>query len=155
MLYCSYPLKLSAEVDIRDWQKNNDSGRDTDQRTLNEHLTELEANQGKLRVILGTSIIFPLGMSSNEHITDIHQHNMVAMMISLRKIVTKQLCRERERRFFSSTLSYLEEVSGKHCVNAESWMVTPFDVEFGPEIGSGGLSAPILRLTLKRYSLSL
>ena len=45
-------------VDIRDWQKNNDDGRDTDQRLLNEHLTELEANQAMLREVLGTLILF-------------------------------------------------------------------------------------------------
>jgi hypothetical protein len=78
-------------------------------------------------------------MFPNEHMTDIHQHNMVAMMISLQKIVTKRLCGDRERLFFLFTLSYLQGVTGKRSVGIENWMVTTFDVEFGPEIGSGGL----------------
>src|SRR5262245_10920943 len=48
-LYCPYSLKLSAVTDIRAWQKKNDDGRATDQRLLNDCLTELEANQAKLR----------------------------------------------------------------------------------------------------------
>jgi hypothetical protein len=64
---------------------------------------------------------------------------MVAMMTSLQKFVTERLCDERDRHFFSSTLDYLAEVSGKHIKDIESWIVTTFEVEFGPEIGSGGL----------------
>jgi hypothetical protein len=72
-------------------------------------------------------------------ISDVNNRNIFAMMTSLQKIVTRQLYDERDRRFFSSTLDYLAEVSGKHVTDIESWMVTAFDVEFGPEIGSGGL----------------
>jgi hypothetical protein len=64
---------------------------------------------------------------------------MVAIMTSLQKIVMKQLYSERERHFFSCTLNHLAEFSGEHVVDIESWMVTAFEVEFGPEIGSGGL----------------
>jgi hypothetical protein len=64
---------------------------------------------------------------------------MVAMMTSLRAFVMKQLGGERERRFFSSALNYLTDVSGEHIVDPESWMITKYDVEFGAEIGSGGL----------------
>jgi hypothetical protein len=64
---------------------------------------------------------------------------MVAMMTSLQKFVMNRLGGERDRRFFSSTLDYLAEVSGKHVVDIENWAVTTFDVEFGEEIGSGGL----------------
>lgn len=61
------------------------------------------------------------------------------MMTSLRKFITHRLGGEREHRFVSSTLNHLAEFSGEHVVDIESWMVTAFDVEFGPEIGSGGL----------------
>jgi hypothetical protein len=44
-------------VDIQDWQKKNDKGRDIDHRLLDDYLTELEANQAKLREVLGTSNI--------------------------------------------------------------------------------------------------
>jgi len=64
---------------------------------------------------------------------------MLAMMTSLQNAVMKRHGDDQERRFFSTTLDYLAQVSGKHVVDVESWMVTSFDVEFGPEIGSGGL----------------
>jgi hypothetical protein len=64
---------------------------------------------------------------------------MVAMMTSLQKAISKRLCGERERRFFSSTLNYLIDISGQHVPEIEGWMVTAYDVELGPEIGSGGL----------------
>jgi hypothetical protein len=43
-----------------------------------------------------------------------------------------------ERRFFSHSIRYLSTMSGRQ-IEAESWMITSFDVEFGPEIDSGGL----------------
>jgi hypothetical protein len=53
LLYCPYPSKLSAVIDIQDWQKKNDKGRDIDHQLLDDYLTELEANQAKLREVLG------------------------------------------------------------------------------------------------------
>jgi hypothetical protein len=63
---------------------------------------------------------------------------MLAMMTTLQKFITKQLCGERERSFFSHTLDYLAIDSGEQVI-WETWMVTSFEVEFGTEIGTGGL----------------
>jgi hypothetical protein len=61
------------------------------------------------------------------------------MMTSLQRCVVKQLCGEREGRFFSCVLNHLTEISGEFTTDLESWMVTSFAVEFGVEIGSIGL----------------
>jgi hypothetical protein len=71
--------------------------------------------------------------------TDVHQNNMVAIMTSLQRSIMKRICGERESRFFSSVLNHLSEITGEHPPELENWMVTSFEVEFGVEIGSGGL----------------
>ena len=45
---------------------------------------------------------------------------------------------DQERRFFTHTLQYLTTSSGRQ-VEIEDWMITSYEVEFGHEIGSGGL----------------
>ena len=70
--------------------------------------------------------------------TDVHHANVVAMMTALKKFIRTRRFGERERRFFSHTLKYLETVTEER-VKLERWMVTSFEVEFGPQIGLGGL----------------
>jgi hypothetical protein len=48
--------KISSLVVIQDWQKRNDDCREADRQILDDRLSELEANQEKLREVLGTSI---------------------------------------------------------------------------------------------------
>jgi hypothetical protein len=63
---------------------------------------------------------------------------MMAMMATLQKLVTKQLLGERDHDFCTRTLNYLVTKSGRH-IEPERWMVTAYEVDFGMEIGSGGL----------------
>ena len=70
--------------------------------------------------------------------TDAQQNNMVAMMASLQKSILQQIGTESERRFYSQSLMFLATTSG-HQVQLEDWMITSFEVDFGAEIGSGGL----------------
>jgi hypothetical protein len=69
---------------------------------------------------------------------DMHHTSMVSMMTALQKMIRKQLGSERERLFFSRTLNHLAKHSGEHVI-LEPWMVTSYEVEFGAEIGKGGL----------------
>jgi hypothetical protein len=69
---------------------------------------------------------------------DIHQRNMMAMMVSLQRRLQAGSIDDREQQFFSHTLQYLTTASGRQ-VEMENWMVTSYEVEFGQEIGSGGL----------------
>jgi hypothetical protein len=63
---------------------------------------------------------------------------MKAMMVSLQKRRDQRLGGDRECQFISHSLEYLYTASGYH-VRVENWMITSFDVEFGPVIGEGGL----------------
>ena len=137
-----HSLQITTLLDIKDWQTALDEAGEADKQLLDEYLTGLEANHLKLKEVLGPCNAYPLPTKSSHEVvsfTEVHQNNMMAMMTSLQKAITKRLCGERERRFFSSTLSYLNDVSGQHVPEIEGWMVTAYDVEFGPEIGSGGL----------------
>jgi len=58
-------------------------------------------------------------------------------MVSLHRHLAQRSLDEPERRFFSTSLRYLSTSSGRQ-VQVESWMVTSYDVEFGPQIGVGG-----------------
>jgi len=70
--------------------------------------------------------------------TDAHQRNMMAVMVSLHKRLEIGSDEERERQFFTHTLKHLTVLSGRQ-VEAEEWIITSYEVEFGREIGSGGL----------------
>jgi hypothetical protein len=67
-----------------------------------------------------------------------HQNNIMVMMVSLQRRLDRLSDGDRERQFFSHALEYLTTSSGRQ-VEMENWMVTPYDMEFGPQIGSGGL----------------
>jgi hypothetical protein len=70
--------------------------------------------------------------------TDAHQRNMMAMMVSLERRLQTGSDANRERQFFTHTLQYLTTSSGRQ-VEMEEWIITSYEVEFGHEIGSGGL----------------
>jgi hypothetical protein len=62
----------------------------------------------------------------------------MAMMVSLEKRLQTGSDDDWEHQFFAHTLRYLTTISGRQ-VEMEDWMITPYEVEFGCEIGSGGL----------------
>ena len=66
------------------------------------------------------------------------QNNIMVMMVSLQRRLDHLSDGDQEREFFSHALEYLSTTSG-HEVQMENWMITPYEVEFGPQIGSGGL----------------
>jgi hypothetical protein len=59
-------------------------------------------------------------------------------MASLQRYLDQRPARDRERQFYSHSLECLSIASGS-VVELDKWTITPFEVEFGPEIGSGGL----------------
>jgi hypothetical protein len=62
----------------------------------------------------------------------------MAVMVSLKRRLDHHSDGDHERQFFSHTLRYLTTASGRQ-VEVEHWMITSYEVEFGPLIGSGGL----------------
>jgi len=62
----------------------------------------------------------------------------MAMMVSLQRRLQTGSDQDRERQFFTHTLRFLKTSSGRQ-VEMEEWMITSYEVEFGREVGSGGL----------------
>jgi hypothetical protein len=63
----------------------------------------------------------------------------MAMIVSLqRRLDDRSLDEIRERSFFSHSLQYLKTTSGRQ-IEVHDWMITSYEVEFGDEIGAGGL----------------
>jgi hypothetical protein len=63
---------------------------------------------------------------------------MMAMMVALQRRLQTVTDGDQERQFFAHTLHYLITSSGRQ-VELEDWAITSYEVEFGQEIGSGGL----------------
>ena len=63
---------------------------------------------------------------------------MMAMMVSLHRRLETGSDTNRDQQFFKHALRSLITSSGRQ-VEMEDWMITSYDVEFGHEIGSGGL----------------
>jgi hypothetical protein len=76
---------------------------------------------------------------------------MMAMMASLQRHLDERSATDQELHFFSHSLQYLSTYSGQH-VKLEHWMVTAFEVEFGRQIGAGGLFVAALLFCRNRFS---
>jgi hypothetical protein len=63
---------------------------------------------------------------------------MMALIVALHKRLHTGSGDDRERQFFAHTLRYLTTSSGRQA-GVEDWSITPYEVEFGPQIGTGGL----------------
>jgi hypothetical protein len=128
-------------VNIQDWQLQNHNARLADQKLLHDRLDDLEANQNKLSDALSTSAIgltCKLLITEAKNPPDAQRSEMKAMMVSLQRRLDQRLGGDRECQFISHSIEYLYAASGYH-VRVENWMITSFDVEFGPLIGEGGL----------------
>ena len=68
---------------------------------------------------------------------------MVAMMASLQIRLQGDFDGDRERQFYKHALTDLITNSGSQ-VEIEDWTITSDHVEFGQEIGSGGLYVIVL-----------
>ena len=62
----------------------------------------------------------------------------MTMIVSLQRRLDNRFNGDQERQFFSHVLRYLTTSSGIQ-VELQNWMITSYEVEFGPQIGSGGL----------------
>ena len=69
---------------------------------------------------------------------DTHGASIIAMIVSLQRRLDQHSDGDREREFFAHVLQYLTTSSGLR-VELKNWMITSYEVEFGPNIGSGGL----------------
>ncbi|KAJ7191761.1 kinase-like domain-containing protein, partial [Mycena pura] len=111
---------ISGLLSMQDMFRNNETARIEDTSMLNAQLKELEKNQDDLRNVL-----------------EINHSNMLAMMASLQQRLNATPNNNQEQTFYSHTLQYLTSMSGQQ-VQLEDWMIAPFDVDYGREVGVGG-----------------
>ncbi|KAF7982535.1 hypothetical protein HWV62_28162 [Athelia sp. TMB] len=111
---------ISSLIKVSAWQSWNDQAREDDQEVLHSRLNDLEADQQHLAASL-----------------DVQHANIMAIMVSLQRRLSDRTSSRRELQFFKHSLHYLFTISGSQ-VTLEDWMITSYEVEFGPEIGVGG-----------------
>ena len=71
------------------------------------------------------------------YFADMQHKNAAAILVSLHRQLEKVLD-SRERQFLAHSFQTVSTLSAQH-VSMEDWMVTSYEVDFGPSIGSGGL----------------
>jgi hypothetical protein len=130
--------QVSSLLSFQDWQGRNENARMKDTKALHDRLGKLESDHCLLRQMLGMSTWLTIYRCNGLQFSDSQHYSLHTMMLSLRRKLEQQSLGTRERQFFSHSIRYLSTMSGRQ-VRAENWMITSFEVEFGPEIGSGGL----------------
>ncbi|KAJ7743888.1 hypothetical protein B0H14DRAFT_2987110 [Mycena olivaceomarginata] len=113
-------FQISALLNTQHMLIHNESARREDMDALNARFSTLERNQTELRRAL-----------------DVNQSNILAMMVSIERRLDRHHGNNAEHGFYSHTLQYLRSTSGQQ-VKLEDWMISSFDVDYGPEIGAGG-----------------
>lgn len=127
-------------MNIQDWQKQSDEARLKDQTVLHNRLKALESNLDSLKEMLSKSFLLPypfLIINMSLDLLDAQRCSQEELMVSLQRILNEHPEGDQERSFFLRSLLYLSAASGRK-IQRENWMITSFDIELGPEIGSGG-----------------
>ncbi|KAF7344400.1 Kinase-like protein [Mycena sanguinolenta] len=133
---CISAFELSSLLNIQTMLEESKKARTKDAEIVHAHLSMLEKNNAKLLQTL-----------------EINQNNTIAMMVSIQKQLNNQNFDRLEQRFYTHTLEYLTSRSGKN-VSVEDWMISPFEVDYGPEIGSGGFGT-VYRGTWNRTEVAI
>ena len=135
----SYTPKLRLDDRYQHWQSRNELAQRADQATLHQRFDTLETNHTSLARTLSmfksrrmSSFCLQIPLSDQQH------SSIIAMIVSLKWLLNNTSDRAREHQFLSHSIRFLTTSSGQH-IELENWMVTSFEVEFGPKIGSGSL----------------
>jgi hypothetical protein len=80
---------------------------------------------------------------------------MMAIQASLQKLLTDRSATNQEHQFYQESLRHISNLSGIQ-VELNTWTITAFEVDMGPEIGSGGLYVihSILFIQISRFGCS-
>lgn len=82
-------------------------------------------------------------LSNLRHLhADPHGHDTAPIVVCLQRRLDGQLDGDRERQFFKHARHVLASCN-EYEVDLESWMITSYEVDFGPRIGVGGLYVPL------------
>ncbi|KAJ7156345.1 kinase-like domain-containing protein [Mycena filopes] len=117
---CIDAFQISSLLNIQSMLADSQRARERDVEALNERLADLEKNNTKLLQTL-----------------EINQNNTIALMVSIQKQLNNKNVNAAEEEFYTHTLRYLTSKSGQD-VTVEEWMISSFEIEYGPEIGAGG-----------------
>ncbi|KAJ7466189.1 kinase-like domain-containing protein [Mycena galericulata] len=113
-------FQISTMPSVQHFLDEHEKARSHDINTLNSRFSALEKSDSEL-----------------ERTLDINQNNMIAIRVSIQQRVARlHDFSHPEQKFYSHTLHYLRLKTGRFIL--EDWMISAFDVERGPEIGSGG-----------------
>ncbi|KAF8139574.1 kinase-like domain-containing protein [Mycena galopus ATCC 62051] len=129
-------FQISGLLSIQTMMGKNEKARNEDTKVLNTQLKNLGQNQVQLRKTL-----------------EINQNSMIAMMACIQRRLDGEHLNDPERTFYSHTLQYLTSMSGRQ-LKLEDWMITSFEVEYGPEIGAGGFGT-VYRGTWNRTDVAI
>ncbi|KAJ6556841.1 kinase-like domain-containing protein [Mycena vulgaris] len=131
-------FQITSLLNVQAMLKMDEGARIEDAESLATRLDGLERNQRDLREAL-----------------DVNQSNMIAMMVSIQRQLEAQPTptNNPEQQFYAHALEYLSSTSGKK-VEPEDWMIPAFEVDYGPEIGSGGFGT-VYRGTWNRTEIAI
>ncbi|KAJ7912675.1 kinase-like domain-containing protein [Mycena leptocephala] len=123
---CIKAFEISSLLNVQTMLAESKRAQARDAEALHTYLNKLESNNAKLL-----------------HTLEINQNNTIAMMVSIQKQLNNQNVDREEQKFYTHTLEYLTSRSGKN-VKVEEWMISAFEVDYGPEIGTGGFGTVYL-----------
>ncbi|KAJ7761711.1 kinase-like domain-containing protein [Mycena metata] len=133
---CINAFEISSLLNIQTMLAESKRARIRDAEVLHGYLNTLEQNNAKLLQKL-----------------EINQNNTVAMMVSIQKQLNHHNVDRAEQTFYTHTLEYLTSTSGQN-VEVEDWMISSFEVDYGPEIGKGGFGT-VYRGTWNRTEVAI
>lgn len=122
----------------------NDNARAADQRELNERLVHLETNQQQLMETL-SMCLWSITRRSDLLCCNASKERDGHYGLTRKRLHIGSSDEDHEHQFFTHTLRYLTTFSGRQ-IELQDWMITPYEVEFGHEINSGGLHVFVLLL---------
>ncbi|KAF7350710.1 Kinase-like protein [Mycena sanguinolenta] len=130
-------FQISASLNIQHMLRDNERARIEDAHALTQRFVALKNDHNELRWEL-----------------EINHKNMLAMMVSIeRRMEENRGGNIPEQDFYAHAQHYLALTSGQE-VKFEDWMISAFDVDYGPEIGAGGFGT-VLKGTWNRTEVAI
>ncbi|KAJ7164069.1 kinase-like domain-containing protein [Mycena filopes] len=129
-------FQISSLINIQSMAADSKRAQTKDVEALHKRLIGLEKNNAKLLQTL-----------------EVNQYNTIAMMVSIQKQLNNKNVNPAEEEFYMHTLRYLTSRSGQN-VTVEEWMISSFEIEYGPEIGAGGFGT-VYRGTWNRTDVAI
>ncbi|KAJ7154056.1 kinase-like domain-containing protein [Mycena filopes] len=133
---CIDSFQISSLVNVQSMLVDSKRAQERDGEVLHARLLALEKDNVKLLQTL-----------------EVTQHNTITMMVSLQKQLNNKNVHPAEEQFYTHTLQYLTSKSGQTVI-VEEWMISWFEIEYGPEIGAGGFGT-VYRGTWNRTEVAI